>query len=246
MFKYLFLFCFSILVCVPGLAGDFPERPNPPRLVNDYANLLKATDRDYLEAKLAKFADTTSTQIAVVIMASVPNGYDYSDYAERLAEKWAIGQKGKDNGVLLFLGMKEHKVWIATGYGVEASLPDITAKLIIENYIVPAFKAGDFIGGLDKGTTAIMQAVSGQFKPEVHKKNKGLPFVFIGAILLMILLSIFGRRGGGNNSSTFNRGGYYGGAGWGGSGGRGSWSGGGGFGGFGGGGFGGGGAGGSW
>jgi uncharacterized protein len=252
--KLLLLTIPVLLLFIPvfGQDKDFPEMPNPPRLVNDYANLLSDSEAESLESKLDTYDDTTSTQIAVVIMPVVPGGYEYSDYAERLAEKWGIGHKGKDNGVLIFVASKEHKIWIATGYGAEPFVPDVTAKLIIENYMVPAFRQGNFAKGLNEGTSALMEALSGQFDPEKRKdKSKKItPLIFLGFFIFIVLWTIIGNLRKGNSYTTFNRGGHFRGTGWGGGGywggGGGHSSGGGGFGGFGGGGFGGGGAGGSW
>lgn len=245
----------SVVILGIGLCSgysqeDFPEPPNPPKLVVDYGDMLKPEEEAYLEQKLVQYEDTTSTQISIVTMPNVPGGYDYSDYAERLAEKWKVGQKDKDNGILIFIPVEERKIWIAVGYGMEPFVPDATARLIIERIIIPEFKTGEVLKGLDKGTDAIMLAASGQFDAEKATKNNGsFGIVLLILIVFIIFGLISGRRNNGYNTFSgrgASRGAYFGG-GWGG----GSWGGGGGrssggFGGFGGGGFGGGGAGGSW
>jgi hypothetical protein len=96
----------SLLLAVPSLyAGDFPEKPTPPRLVNDLAGFLTQQENNRLESKLEQFARETSTQIAIAIVPDL-HGYDPGDYAARLAEKWGVGQKGKENGILILVKPK--------------------------------------------------------------------------------------------------------------------------------------------
>ncbi len=248
--KRFFLFFFLYHVFFMAVAkDDLPDKPR--RLVSDMAGILHPDQVHFLERKLLTYEDTTSTQIAILIEKKVPGDYDYSDYAERVAEKWAIGQKDKDNGVLLYVAVDDRRVWIATGYGMESSIPDAVAKTIIDQVIAPEFKREDYFRGLDKATSALMLAASGEFEAAPGKRDKGGSLlVVLLVILVLILFSWLNRNsGGGGNHTTYSgrgyhRGGYYGGFGGGFGGGRSS--GGGGFGGFGGGGFGGGGAGGSW
>jgi len=234
-------------------AQNFPEKSN--QLVNDYTNTLSEDQRSQLEQKLVAFDDSTSTQIAVVIVHST-EGYDIADYTARLAEKWGVGRQKKNNGVMLLVALDDHKVTIQTGYGLESVLPDIIASQIIENEIKPNFKAGNYYEGLQEGTDAIISSTKGEYKNDDKKKNQegGIPVGVI--ILIVIILIIIFRRGGGGGrgrviggrggaglfwwtmmSGMGNRGGGgFGGGGFGGGG----------FGGFGGGSFGGGGASGSW
>lgn len=227
--------------------SDFPNEPD--NLVTDLTNTLSPGEIRSLEQKLLNYEDTTSNQITIYICSTVPDGYEYSDYAERLAEYWEIGQEGKDNGILIFVAKSDHRIWIATGYGMEGSVPDLIAKQVIDQLITPEFKNGNFYKGLDLGTSALIKAARGEFKAEPGKKKKMLPGWVVIAVIVIILFMLFtGRnRGGGGTYTTYSgrgyrRGGYYGG----GFGGFSSGGGGSSFGGFGGGGFGGGGAGGSW
>lgn len=242
---------------------DIPEKPYPPRLVNDFAGMLNNNEVRTLENKLVAYNDSTSTQIAIVIVEDL-GGYDRSDYAFRLAEKWGIGQKGLNNGVLVLVktktGSSAGQVFIAPGYGLEGVIPDILCLEIVDNEVLPAFRNGDYYGGLDKATTTLMSLASGEFTADQYgKKGKddfnGLVPIIIIVIVIIIVMSA--RSKGGKNQrhisnkglplwlllSMMNsgRGGHSGS--WGGFSGGG---GGGGFGGFGGGSFGGGGAGGSW
>jgi uncharacterized protein len=242
---------------------DFPAKPNPPRLVNDYTGLLSNQEADALESKLVAFDDSTSTQIAIVIVNDL-HGYDKSDYAQRLAEKWGIGQKGLNNGILILVKPKTSElsrgeVFIATGYGLEGAIPDIVCAEIIDNEILPAFRTGQYYHGLDKATDVLMGLASGEFTADQYSKSRGggkaKGMGSIVFIIILVLVILFFRGNGGSNQRHIGRKGL---PLWmlltmmnsGGSRHSGSWGGfsggGGGFGGFGGGGFGGGGAGGSW
>jgi uncharacterized protein len=245
---------------------DFPERPVPPKLVNDFAKLLKPDEAGILESKLVAFNDSTSTQIAIVIIPTL-GGYDISDYAQRLAEKWGIGQKGKNNGVIIVVKPKtadsKGEVFIAQGYGLEGAIPDITCGEIVDHDILPSFRAGDYFTGLNTATNTLMSLARGEFSAADYGKKikkSGGKHMPIGPLLIVIfiIISIISRASGGSNRRNISTGGLpfwmllgmmnsgrgsHGGS-WGGFSGGGG--GGGGFGGFGGGSFGGGGAGGSW
>lgn len=241
---------FALLATVFTASAQYPERPNPPRLVNDFPNLLSAADNEALETKLVQYSKSTSTQIAIVIMRSL-GGADKAQYATELYERWGIGQADKDNGVLVLVAIEDRQLFISTGRGVEEYLPDAICKRIVENTIKPYFKQGDYYAGLNAGVDEMTARLSGNFVAEENDAphKKGLPLwaiVLIVIIVVFVLPSIFGGGGGG---TTFGgrgyRGGGFGGFG-GGFGGGGFGGGGGGFGGFGGGSSGGGGAGGSW
>lgn len=240
-----------------GASNVIPDKPNPPRLVNDFVGILSRSDREQLEQKLRAYNDSTSTQLVVVIVKTT-EPYPIGDFAFQVGRKWGIGQKGKNNGLVLAWATETRKVYIATGYGLEGAIPDAIAKRIISNTIVPAFKQEQYYQGLDKATTEIIQRATGEYKADPDRDTGdggGIPLIFIvfGVILIVFFIS---RRNNGGGGSNRNRGGGWGPiflptstySGWGGSGG-GGWSGGGGgggFGGFGGGSFGGGGAGGSY
>jgi len=262
--KFLFLTAYCLyLTFGQAIAQEFPEKPN--RLVNDYANILTEAELSGLEEKLVAFDDTSSTQVAVVIMRSTGD-YDIADYTARLAEKWGVGNKGKDNGIVLLAAMDDRKVTIQTGYGVEGALPDAITKRIIENEITPAFRQKNYYEGLNRATDAIISYTKGEYKNDRPRKQKGSSGGFpIGLIVIIIIvLVIISKKGGGGRGGQIigGRGGASpfwwmllgsqmgrgsgGGSGFGGGGGFGGGSGGGGFGGFGGGSFGGGGSSGSW
>ena len=250
------LFTCLIFLQTVATAQEFPERPRPARLVNDFAGILSASQRQTLESALVAYDDSTSTQIAVVTVPTL-NDYDVADYAVQLGEKWGIGRKQKDNGLLLLVAPNERKVTIQVGYGLEGAIPDATAKTIISQRIIPYFKQNNYPGGIAAGVQGLMQAAAGEFKGEPRKRGDdggGFPTFLVIIIIVIILISIFGKKGGGGGGSYSRRGyrGYgggpiiFGGGGFGGGGGSFGGGGGGGFGGFGGGSFGGGGASGDW
>ncbi|RAJ86052.1 uncharacterized protein CLV59_102763 [Chitinophaga dinghuensis] len=250
-----------ILFLLTGLlakAQNIPPRPNPPTLVNDYAGVLLKDEDEALERKLVTYFDSTSTQIAVVIIKSVGD-YDISQVSLKILRDWGIGSKGKNNGVLILVAVNDRKIRIETGYGAEGPLPDALANQIIRNDIQPAFREGHYYQGLDEATTSVIKAMAGEYKADPKKSEPGISpsVLFIIIIMIVIVISLFGRGGGGSGGSgtTYNRRGGWiwpvigGMGGFGGGGGGGGWSGGGGgggFGGFGGGSGGGGGASGSW
>ena len=250
-------FFFSTFLLLTGLispAQTFPEKPS--RLVNDYTNTLSVDEINRLEQKLVAFDDSTSTQIAVVLVKSL-EGYDVADYAVRLAEKWGIGGAKNNNGVLLLASLGDRKVTIQTGYGLEGALPDAIGRRIIENEIKPGFKTGNYFEGLDAGTSAIISYTKGEYKDaRAKKKGKSGNSGIIVFLIVMAVIFIISKKGGGGSQVIGGRGaaspfwwmlmGSGMGSGGGGGFGGGSGSGGGGFGGFGGGSFGGGGSSGSW
>ncbi|MDO1447602.1 TPM domain-containing protein [Rhodocytophaga aerolata] len=243
------------LLATGASAQTFPEKPNPPRLVNDFAGVLSENEENALERKLVRLDDTTSTQIAIVIVNTYGD-YDRAQYTFELANKWGIGQAGKNNGVLITIAIKDRKYFTATGYGAEGALPDAIIKRIEEQTFPPNFRAENYYRGLDEATTLMARAIAGEYQAENTDEGEGgsggMSFIFLLIIIIIIIAVI--RRGGRGGRGGGGR--YYGGGGFfppfitmgrGGSFGGGSFGGGGGgFGGFGGGSFGGGGAGGDW
>lgn len=261
------IICFLyLLAVVPVFGQTIPERPDPPRLVNDLAGVLSADQVNQLEQELSAYARQTSTQIVIVTVPTL-GGEDIADYSFQLGEKWGVGQKGKDNGVVIVLKPKtaeeqQGRVFVAVGYGLEGIIPDAVANRdIVDHEMIPRFKEGDIYGGLYNASRVIMSLASREFSPEeYHDKvsggGGGIPFIVLIFIIIFIISIFRGRRRyytGGSNlpfwllmgsmMGSGNRRGSWGNFSGGGGFGGGS---GGGFGGFGGGSFGGGGAGGSW
>lgn len=263
--KVISLFAF-ILTSSQGFSGDFPQRPVPPKLVNDYTGFLGISEAEQLEQKLVDFDRETTTQIAVVILDDL-KGYAISDYAVKLGRDWGIGQQGSNNGILILIKPKtptaSGEVFIAPGYGLEGAVPDAIAKRIVENEILPSFKAGNYYEGVDKAVNTLISLTRGEFTADEYHQRTNKPdpgtIVYLIFIATIIVFSIIGRArrarqySVGHNmpfwlammmmsGSRGSHGGSFGKF----SSGSGSFGGGGGFGGFGGGSFGGGGAGGRW
>lgn len=236
-------------------AQNIPAKPNPPRLVNDFAEALSADEEMQLEKLLVKYDDSTSNQVAIVLVNSL-QGYPVEDFALKVLREWGIGNKKTNNGVLILASIAEHKVRIEIGYGLEGAIPDAIASRIIRNDIAPYFKQEKYFEGLQAAATSIVKAAKGEYTaPEGYSnKNQKEGGSILKVIIIIIIIIVFlsnSRRGGGGG--FMSRRGFTG-VGptifWPGGGGGGGWSGGdsggGGFGGFGGGSGGGGGASGSW
>ena len=156
--------CGAALLSLPLVAQQLPDQMSPPRLVNDFAGLLDEAQRRSLEQKLADFDRETSTQITVVTVDDL-DGYAPADYAQRLHDKWGVGRKGKDNGILILVKPSQPdsrgEAYISVGYGLEGVIPDITAGRILDQEMIPEFRRGSVYDGLDKATNVLMQLSCG-------------------------------------------------------------------------------------
>lgn len=230
-------------------------QPKVPELwgtrIHDQADILSPAFVSELEQQLKRHEDSTSNQIAILIIESLQD-YPIEEYALQVAEAWKLGQEDKDNGALLLIALGDRKVRIEVGEGLEGVLPDAVANQIIRNEMAPRFRENNYEGGIRAAVTAMIQAIGGEYQAEQapvssRKGRKGSIWFTLIVLIIIILIS---RMGGGRGN--YRRGGWSSGAGWYGggfSGGRGGGGfGGGGFGGFsgGGGGFSGGGSSGSW
>ena len=259
------LMAVALLLCVTALAAmaQVPERPNPPRLVNDFAGILG--DCQWLEDSLERIAMETSNQICVVTMNDF-GGYDKAMMAYSIGQEWGVGKKGNNNGVVILIKPKTEdskgEAFIAPGYGLEGAITDAISTRIVNQEMIPHFKENDYLGGVWAGAQVVRDLATGEYNEEDYAQQDDDSALF--ALILFILIFAFfmylahksNQNGGGghrNNRDTGTWGGPIifttgsdwnrGGSSWGGGGG---WSGGGGWGGFGGGSFGGGGGGGSW
>ena len=253
MKKLLLILSLFFSICATAQIEKYmPEKPSPPKLVNDATGTLTQQQIDALERKLVAYDDSTSNQVVVVIIPTTGE-YGVEEVALNILREWGVGNKDKNNGVVLLIAKNDRKIRIETGYGLEGAIPDVTAKSIIDNDLTPNFKAENYYRGIDEATNSIIQAAAGEYKAPANygsKKSIGKsPFIGVIAVILIIIFLSMGAPGSGTYVS---RGGYRGwntgGGGWSGGSGGGGWSGGGGggFGGFGGGSGGGGGASGGW
>ena len=240
----LITFSSAFALDVPALRGR----------VNDYAGVMTQSQAQTLEAQLAQFEQDTGHQVAVLTIPTLEDEA-IEDFGIRVAENWKIGKKGFDNGVILLVAVKDRKLRLEVGYGLEGVLPDAIAKRIISDYIVPRFRAQDYAGGIIAGVDAVLKVIKNEPLPESARKENSNPgsewnslvmlALTFGVLGLMAFASAGGRRRnqiwstrGRRYPPTYWGGGGFGGGGFGGGGG-GGFSGGGGS-------FGGGGASGSW
>jgi len=242
------LFILAAAISAPAL--EVP--PKPKGRVSDYTSTLTSSQIQALDGTLAEFENQTSNQIAVLLIPTLA-GDSLEDYTIRLAEKWQIGQKGRDNGVVLVIVMEDRKIRIEVGYGLEAVLPDSLAGDIIRQVIAPRFRQGKVFEGIEAGVTAIMAATKGEYRAtggsKIGKGERSFVSFFWPWLLFFIFLSVLTNSFRRRRYYSGRRGGWFmGGPFWWGGGGFGGGSGGGFGGGFsgGGGGFGGGGASGGW
>jgi uncharacterized protein len=257
---------FMQLALLAQADNELPDSPNPPRLVNDFAHCMQPNEVQTLEQKLVDYDNTSSVQITIVTVESI-GIYEPSQYAVALFKKWKIGNKGKDNGVLILAAIKDRKLNITTGYGVEGSLPDAVTGRIRREEMNPFFKEGKYFEGFSNGADKIIAATKGEYTADADYRNRGKSgrgvsggTIFTVLFIVFFIIWLLSRRGGGGGGGYISGRGHrsWGSGGWiGGGFGGGSWGGGGsgwgggggdsgGFGGFGGGDTGGGGSSGSW
>ena len=145
---------FSLVFFVQVVAAaEFPPAPNPFHYINDYTNTLSAEHKQILENKLIAYSKETSSQIAVVLVPTTGE-YEIADYTFALGDKWGIGRKNLNNGVLMLIAKDDRKVFIATGQGLEGVLPDAFLSQVIRSAILPQFKQGQYAQGINDGLKA--------------------------------------------------------------------------------------------
>lgn len=220
---------FLFLLLKDGGALEMPSRPLSR--VSDYASVLSPAAKARLETQLQQFEKDTSNQIVVVIFPSIEEE-SVDDFTNRLFEKWKLGQKDRNNGILLAVFMKEKKVRIEVGYGLEGVLTDATSSRIIRDELAPEFRAGRPDVGIEKAVNAMEKATRGEYK---GKQEEPTPWAGWGSTIFffVVLLIIFyiisqskkdiywsgprrGRRSGGNDWWGGSSGGGFSGGGWGG------------------------------
>ncbi len=201
--KHFFLLAFLAATTLVSAQKVLPK-PDVLYPVFDKANLLSASELESLNQKLIKFADSTSTEIEVIILPTT-GGQDVNFLATMYGEKWEIGQKDKDNGIVFLIATQDHTMAIQQGRGVEQYLTASVAGQILDYIVTPSFKNGQWYQGIDRGTTALMETVQGKFKPIVKKQdNEGglstFEILILAFFILIILSFLFGNRGGGGGN----------------------------------------------
>jgi uncharacterized protein len=203
----LFVCAAPVQVFAQGTQIFVPATPEFPALtgrVVDDAGVLDAATREALRARLQSLEEKTGTQLIVATVKSL-NGTSVEDYANRLFRHWRLGEKGRNNGVLLLQAPNERKIRIEVGYGLEGTLTDATSKLILSNTIAPRFKENDFNGGMTRGVDDIVKVLSGDVEfrrraepgwqwPQIHIVPAvmlalfGLLILYLAALLMLKLM----------------------------------------------------------
>ena len=241
-----------------ALATSVPAAPLLPAAPDDYvlddAGVLSHAQRSLLAHDLRQFERETSNQLVVAVFPKVPDDYAMEDFTQRVAEEWGAGGKDRENGMVLFVFPESRQLRVEVGYGLEGAVPDAMANRIINEEIIPSFRAGDLGAGIVKGADALMAAARGEYEGTGQTRAEGkqggdapgagLVFWILLIIVLIMVMQRSHGRGGTvytprGRRDVFFPGGGFGGGGFGGGGGGGGFSGGGG-------GFGGGGASGRW
>ena len=187
---------------------DIPDKPKYIPPVIDSTGTLQQYQFNALTQKLRHYSDSTSTEVIVVIIPTT-KGENIGLLTPRWGQKWKIGQAKEDNGVFILLAINDRDIWISPGYGVEDRLTAGIVGELTRNVIIPEFKRGDYYSGLDKGTDAIIDVLSGAYKNNRTKESSsGIPFeviIFLFIIFIIFVIAISKTRGGGNGGNRGNR-----------------------------------------
>ncbi|HYP67865.1 MAG TPA: TPM domain-containing protein [Thiobacillaceae bacterium] len=174
------------------------------RVTDLTGSTLSATDIQQLDSKLAELEARKGSQIAILIIPSL-EGEDIASFGIRVADKWKVGRKGIDDGVILIVAKNDHRMRIEVGYGLEGAIPDAVANRVISEIMAPKFRAGDFAGGINAGVDQLIRWINGEPLPQPAKpqgqnsSQLGSAFIFslIGGIIGGAILSmLIGRTGG--------------------------------------------------
>jgi uncharacterized protein len=189
------------LAAARARAGALPDKPT--ERVNDAAGILSAAAKSSIEAKLAAYERETSNQIVVATIPTL-GGEEINDFTNRLFERWGLGQKGRDNGVLLLVAMEDRKARIEVGYGLEDRLTDALSRRILEERLFPAFREKQFASGISEACDGIIQATQGAYVARAReRRGNSVPPLVIIFVVIVVLIILFGLQRGG----TLGRGG---------------------------------------
>jgi uncharacterized protein len=179
--------------------------PKPDRYFNDYAGVVSPVAAQRFNEQLAQFERETSNQIVVAVWRTMPSQSSIEDFTQRTFQAWQVGQKGRNNGVVFFVFVDDHRMRIQPGYGLEGALPDITCNEIIRDAVSPRFRANDFEGGLAAGIDLIFKAIRGEYKGSgktvresgsTQSNPAGLLIFFFVLVLILLAIRASRRLGG--------------------------------------------------
>ncbi len=157
------------------LRAQTPLPPSPARHVSDTAHVLSAGAAGQIDSRLVDFEQKTGNQVVAYISPSLPTGEALEDYVHRLFQSWKIGERTRNNGILLAIFVNDHRLRIEVGNGLEGALPDVVAGRIIHDTIAPRFRANDYDGGVTAGIDAILKATQGEYTaPASNRTGRGI------------------------------------------------------------------------
>lgn len=201
----------GIMLCIVSVSiiwAQIPQKPVPPRLVNDFAGVFSAGEASSLENRLSELSRETSNQIVVVTVESL-EGWDISQYALEIGEKWGVGNKEFNNGIVILIKPKSDResgeVYIEVGYGLEGVIPDITAKRIIENEMIPGFTSSGYYKGVTQALDVLIPLVTGEYSYKDYNDDAD---AILGLAIVVVMLIVYiivsmrvskNRKGGGKN-----------------------------------------------
>ncbi|MEO6820781.1 MAG: TPM domain-containing protein [Ginsengibacter sp.] len=206
MKKY-FLLLLLFIGLQPVFAQNIEPKPNPPMAVNDFANMLEPFQKQALEQKIRAYNDSTSSAIVIITIPDL-QGYDIAEISLKYLRDWGIGMKDKNNGIVILVSKAERKARIETGYGMEGVVPDVMAKEIIDERMIPFFKQADYYRGFDNAVDAIIQAAAGEYKADPKSKGDGSAgggSMFFIVIIVVVLIALMSGKGGGGGGSYMSR-----------------------------------------
>ncbi len=201
------------------LSAQVPDKPNPPRLVNDLAGIFSPQQATVLEDSLARFAKKTSNQVTIVTVNDLA-GMDATQFAYEIGEKWGVGGKELNNGVVILVKPKTEtkgQAFIATGYGVEGVLPDAACSRIINNEMIPEFKRNDYYAGVVKALNVILPVLAKEYSIEEYQNEdlgamvKGFLLAIGGLVILCVIFFLIDRDNKNNNNDRDGNSGTFGG-----------------------------------
>lgn len=183
-----------------ALAQDdncFPKKPQPARLVNDLAGIFSEEQKLSLEKELQDFSLASSNQLLILTVNDLC-GNDPATFSFDIGEKWGVGQKKFDNGIVLLVKPKDNtkgQVFIAVGYGLEGAITDASTKRLVETVLIPHFKANDYFGGIQEASSQLMKIAVGEFDESTYADNSGDEndsgfFIIFGLLLVIIVIAM--------------------------------------------------------
>lgn len=175
-------------------AAEIPQRPVPPRLVNDFTGTLSPAQVNRLEQKLVHYNDTTSNQIVIVLVPDI-GMHTAANFAFGIGEKWGVGQSRHNNGAVILVqpktGRSRGHAYIATGYGLEGAIPDALAKRIVEQEMIPLFRQNDYYTGINNAVNTMISLAAGEYTADEYRSMHSEEVPAAWFVPLFVLLIIF-------------------------------------------------------